>query len=364
MSPTMKRGAPPIPRALPRASSIIRDRDVEPDDARSLSRGQEGDVARAAGEIDDVLPARQPRFANQPPLPRSIAPERQQDGDEIVAIGNRREERPDVLPLVLGRREGGAEAQWSAAEFSDRRDIHQPAHHGGVRAAIVIHPPAGRRHREGHLCASRRNRSARLPRPTPESPRRAASPARRSSEPAARARPRETSAAGLAFSGSSGQRKRHPVGHQHHLASRRLSARTAQSQREQQRYHRPTRHCLLARASHHAPAPAHGTTRTPAHSTSPNHHPRDIHHRNARGEPGHARAARGRTRRRRARRRCARRSAASPARCRRRRARERSPRAPATARTRQATRRQSSGAPPISPSCASCPSPTRAPLPC
>ena len=53
-------------------------------------------------EIDDVLAADECGFANQPPLPRPIAAERQEPGDEVVAIRNRRKERTNVLPLVLG----------------------------------------------------------------------------------------------------------------------------------------------------------------------------------------------------------------------------------------------------------------------
>ncbi len=76
-------------------------RDVEPDDRRTGTGGFEGDVAGSAREIEDAIVGVNPRLLDEQTLPGAVAPERQKPGNEVVAIGDGREQRPDVAPFLF-----------------------------------------------------------------------------------------------------------------------------------------------------------------------------------------------------------------------------------------------------------------------
>ena len=84
-------------------------------------------------------PGRMRRHRHQPPLPSAVLPVREKNGDEVVAIGDGREEASDVAGLGIGRIERRAEAigAWARIAISVRRSQYRSAHHLGVRRAAV-----------------------------------------------------------------------------------------------------------------------------------------------------------------------------------------------------------------------------------
>ncbi len=80
-------------------------RDVEADHATARGSGLEGDVAGSAGEIQNRRVCWRRDFRDEPPLPTLVETARQQDGDQVVAVRDRSEQRADVLALALRRGE-------------------------------------------------------------------------------------------------------------------------------------------------------------------------------------------------------------------------------------------------------------------
>ena len=72
-----------------------------PTTAAPAPGGFEGDVAGSAREIEDAIGGVNPRLPDEQTLPGAVAPERQKPGNEIVAIGDGREQRPDVAPFLF-----------------------------------------------------------------------------------------------------------------------------------------------------------------------------------------------------------------------------------------------------------------------
>ena len=95
---------PPVPPVQPflpdfRARELDHARrDVEADDARAARREGERDVPCSGGEIERARSAPRRREIDQPPLPAPILSIRQRHRDEVVAIGDRREQ-PSYVPL-------------------------------------------------------------------------------------------------------------------------------------------------------------------------------------------------------------------------------------------------------------------------
>ena len=77
-------------------------RDVDAEHGHATARGLEGNVPGAAREVQPAPSGLDTGEIDQPRLPSSVAPERQESGDEIVAIRDRRKQPPDVLALGVG----------------------------------------------------------------------------------------------------------------------------------------------------------------------------------------------------------------------------------------------------------------------
>ena len=76
------------------------------------------DVAGAGGKIERALAAADVRKRDQLRLPSRVLPVRQQRGDQVVAIRDRRKQVADVLTLGLWSLERGLElrhSQWSVS---------------------------------------------------------------------------------------------------------------------------------------------------------------------------------------------------------------------------------------------------------
>ena len=71
---------------------------------RTITAQREGkrDVAGASGEIENRGAWRRPREIEQPAFPAAVLAVGQGDRDEVVAIGDRRKQRADVVSLPLG----------------------------------------------------------------------------------------------------------------------------------------------------------------------------------------------------------------------------------------------------------------------
>src|SRR5207249_233748 len=80
--------------------------DVEADGISRTRRFAEHDVAGAAREIEDTIARRQRRERDESFLPAPIHSTGQEDRDEVVAIGDRREQRSNVALLAGGRGDG------------------------------------------------------------------------------------------------------------------------------------------------------------------------------------------------------------------------------------------------------------------
>ena len=66
-----------------------------------MRRGGKGDVAGAAGEIEDPIRQLKARELNQPPFPAPILPIREKAGDEVVAVRDGGEQPADVSLLAF-----------------------------------------------------------------------------------------------------------------------------------------------------------------------------------------------------------------------------------------------------------------------
>ena len=213
MSPTMKSGPALPPIALACAAPCARDldharRDVEADDARRpVVRSLECDVAGAAGKVDHPSPGAQPRLAHQPPLPRPIAAERQNDGDEVVAIGNGGKQRAHVAALLLS-----GERRMRSAGSGQRGAVPSESGDSPRRSRASARSAGGSDTGSGPTVLGTvnvdfrrlpRRGSARLARSTQESRRRAAALALRSCSTRRTRSPARRGMTGLAVSGAS-----------------------------------------------------------------------------------------------------------------------------------------------------------------
>ena len=98
------------------------------------------DVAGAAREIERGHAGRASPRADETPLPAAVLPVREQAGDEVVAIGDGREEPADVALLVLWAwraTRGGRRDRRLAPEAARSFDRDVTPHHLGVRTARV-----------------------------------------------------------------------------------------------------------------------------------------------------------------------------------------------------------------------------------
>src|SRR3954464_13154856 len=89
--------------------------DIEAGDARTAGREAKRDVTRTAGEIQGAYAGTDAGALDQLLLPSPVPAERQQDGDEIVAIGDRVEQAPHIRCLRVGRCQRGVELAHSTA---------------------------------------------------------------------------------------------------------------------------------------------------------------------------------------------------------------------------------------------------------
>ena len=74
-----------------------------------VSKRFEQNVARSAREIENAIRAANLRQPHQPSLPPPVLAERQELRDEVVPIGDRREQPADVALFAFGSGDGGAE---------------------------------------------------------------------------------------------------------------------------------------------------------------------------------------------------------------------------------------------------------------
>src|SRR6185295_3478629 len=78
-------------------------RDVEADDMGPASSEREGDVPRTGRQVERASAGRWRGQIDDTPLPAPVLAVRQHDGNEVVALGDRREERAHVAALAVGR---------------------------------------------------------------------------------------------------------------------------------------------------------------------------------------------------------------------------------------------------------------------
>src|SRR5690606_24271130 len=138
---------PPAGIPLPRLPDHRRD-EIQADDARATICGKEREIAGAAGEIQDPIRWAGRSQTDHPSLPPSIETEREDDRDQVVAIGDGGKETADVRRLAGGRGDRVAEAWglvwWRPGHGRSVRplpDLDHAAHHHGVRTADVLVPP-------------------------------------------------------------------------------------------------------------------------------------------------------------------------------------------------------------------------------
>ena len=81
--------------------------------AHALAK-RERDVAGAGRQIERASARGGAASSTQSPLPAPILPVREDDGDQIVPIGDRREQRSDVAALALRRRDPILQPTWSS----------------------------------------------------------------------------------------------------------------------------------------------------------------------------------------------------------------------------------------------------------
>jgi len=86
------------------------EREIQADGASGVvSQCFEQNVARSAREIENAIRAANPRQPHQPSLPPPVLAVRQELRDEVVAIGDRREQPADVALFALGSGDRDAE---------------------------------------------------------------------------------------------------------------------------------------------------------------------------------------------------------------------------------------------------------------
>ena len=80
-------------------------RQVQADHPGAARRRLEGEVAGAAGQVEDAFARRDRGGGDQAALPVLIAAVRQQPRDQVVAVGDGRKQPRDVAGLPIGRRQ-------------------------------------------------------------------------------------------------------------------------------------------------------------------------------------------------------------------------------------------------------------------